>query len=287
MDKFYDGAKVMLGIAGVIIALLMGSILSLGGEGTVLLMILFYVMGLSIGPRIAFEFASPGLKIYLASGPLGLAFIKLTTKVFLADGEVSQNELKKLKKYLTREFGKEIGIAAEEYIISNPKLSESIFKICTPLAKLKSSQKATIMYQLFAMAASDKLYSKEEEEVLKKIGKYLKISKNRFFYIKSSVIKGGFKEEDGKSSQKKKSHSGKNSKFYQQFFAISSNPYFILGISNNSSNAEIKKAYRELVKKYHPDLSMNKSEQFRKEIMEKVQEINKAYESIKKIRGIK
>lgn len=287
MDKFYDGAKVMLGIVGVIIALLLGSIFSLGGEGTVLLMILFYIMGISIGPKIAFEFASPGLKIYLASGPLGLAFIKLTTLVFLADGEVSKNEIKKLKKYLSREFGKEISIAAEEYIISNPKLNESIFKICTPLAKLKSSQKATIMYQLFAMAASDKLYSKEEEEVLKKIGKYLKISQKRFFNIKSAVIKGGFKDENDKTYQKKKSYSGKNSKFYQQFFAVSSNPYFILGVSSNSSDTEIKRAYRELVKKYHPDLSMNKSEQYRKNNMEKVQEINKAYETIKKIRGIK
>ncbi|MEL9915112.1 MAG: J domain-containing protein [Thermoplasmatales archaeon] len=50
--------------------------------------------------------------------------------------------------------------------------------------------------------------------------------------------------------------------------------YAILGVSRNASKEEIKKAYRELAKKYHPDLNPDN----RKEAEEKFKEISEAYE---------
>ncbi len=56
---------------------------------------------------------------------------------------------------------------------------------------------------------------------------------------------------------------------------LNKNPYEVLGISENASEAEIKSAYRELVKKYHPDNYRNHPLADLAE--EKMQEINQAY----------
>lgn len=56
------------------------------------------------------------------------------------------------------------------------------------------------------------------------------------------------------------------------------NPYEVLGVSPNASEADIKKAYRELAKKYHPDNYANSP--LADLAVEKMQEINSAYDQI-------
>lgn len=58
------------------------------------------------------------------------------------------------------------------------------------------------------------------------------------------------------------------------------NPYEVLGVSENASDEEIKKAYKELVKKYHPDKYQDNPLANLAE--EKLQEINEAYDTIMK-----
>ena len=53
-------------------------------------------------------------------------------------------------------------------------------------------------------------------------------------------------------------------------------PYSVLGVSQNARDEEIKKAYRELAKKYHPDRNPGDEEAARK-----MNEINAAYDQIK------
>lgn len=56
------------------------------------------------------------------------------------------------------------------------------------------------------------------------------------------------------------------------------NPYDILGISSDASDEEVKKAYRKLSKKYHPDANIGSPHQA--EYTEKFKEVQNAYKTI-------
>ena len=60
-------------------------------------------------------------------------------------------------------------------------------------------------------------------------------------------------------------------------------PYEVLGVSRTASDSEIKAAYRELVKKYHPDNYVNNP--LADLASEKMKEINEAYDSVTKARA--
>lgn len=60
---------------------------------------------------------------------------------------------------------------------------------------------------------------------------------------------------------------------------MTSDPYKVLGVSPNASDDEIQKAYRRLVKKYHPDVNPGDEN-----AEKKMREINAAYDQIRNIR---
>ncbi|MDO5010603.1 MAG: DnaJ domain-containing protein, partial [Intestinibacter bartlettii] len=60
-------------------------------------------------------------------------------------------------------------------------------------------------------------------------------------------------------------------------------PYQVLGVSRDASKEEIKKAYRKLSKKYHPDANINNPNKDQYE--EKFKEIQQAYQSIMKMKN--
>ena len=62
--------------------------------------------------------------------------------------------------------------------------------------------------------------------------------------------------------------------------------YTILGIDSSATDDEVKKAYREMAKKNHPDKVSYLGEDVRKAAEQKFQEINNAYDKIKKQRGM-
>ena len=64
---------------------------------------------------------------------------------------------------------------------------------------------------------------------------------------------------------------------------MTKNPYDVLGVSPNASNDEIKRAYRDLTRKYHPDANVNNPLADLAE--EKFKEVQEAYDTIMKERS--
>jgi DnaJ like chaperone protein len=69
--------------------------------------------------------------------------------------------------------------------------------------------------------------------------------------------------------------------------ATDSSVYKILEITEKASNDEVKKAYRRMAVKYHPDKVSHLGPEHQNAAKEKFQSVSTAYESIKKQRGMK
>lgn len=63
-------------------------------------------------------------------------------------------------------------------------------------------------------------------------------------------------------------------------------PYEILGVPRSASDEEIRKAYRDLLGRYHPDRLQHLGGEFRELAVRKAAAINSAYDSVKRERGM-
>ena len=62
--------------------------------------------------------------------------------------------------------------------------------------------------------------------------------------------------------------------------------YEILGVQKGAASDEVKKAYRRMAMKYHPDKVSHLGEDFKKVAHEKFRKVQEAYDRIKKERGL-
>ena len=112
-----------------------------------------------------------------------------------------------------------------------------------------------LIHILFGLSLADGNIHANEEKLIHTISNYLNINQNDFSSIKAMFVK------DFESD------------------------YKILEISPNSSDEEVKKAYRKMAVKYHPDKVNHLGQEVKSLAEEKFKMVNEAYSNIKKNRN--
>ena len=63
------------------------------------------------------------------------------------------------------------------------------------------------------------------------------------------------------------------------------NPYRVLGLTEEATDAEVDLAYRRLIAQYHPDRMVGAADDLRRQAETKAREINGAYDRIRTLRS--
>jgi DnaJ like chaperone protein len=186
-----------------------------------------------------------------------VTLLVLSAAVMKADGNVKRSELDYVKRFFLQNVGQE---RAENYVKMLREILEkeyNLYEISQQVGRyMDYSSRLQLLHYLFGIADADGRVSPEELSVINTISDYMGIINGDFQSVKAMFIK----ETDS--------------------------AYKILGVDANATDEEVKKAYREMAKKNHPDLVSNLGEEVREAAEKKFQEINAAYETIKKQRGI-
>ena len=138
-------------------------------------------------------------------------------------------------------------------------------QICMQIQQhMDHSSRLQLLHYLFNIAAADGTISNDEIVELRKIAGYLYINPHDFNATKAFFL--GNKQYSKTST--------------------SLDAYAILGVKKTASIAEIKKAYRKMAKKYHPDKIQHLGPVHKKTAEEKFKQISVSYEQIKSERGL-
>lgn len=202
-----------------------------------------------------------------------ISLLILSAAVMKADNTMLRSELDYIKRFYVRNFGTQ---RAEEYIKMLREIltkDYNLDKVTAQIRYMDYASRLQLLYYLFGIAEADASINDEELAVLSKIAQGLNISATDFESTKAMF---------GNAYSYYGQQGGSESHDYNKL----SNAYKILELSPDASDDDVKKAYRNMAKKHHPDLVSHLGEDVRKSAEQKLQEINTAYDLIKEARGI-
>jgi DnaJ like chaperone protein len=190
-------------------------------------------------------------------GDFGVSLLMLSASVMKSDNQVLKSELDFVKGFFVKHFGQ---AKAGNYILMLRELLNQEYDLRQVCLQIKLymdyASRLQLMHYLFGLSLSDGQVHVNEIEKIRSIASWLGIPAVDFESIKAMFVK------DSKSA------------------------YKILEINPEATNEEVKKAYKKMAVKYHPDKVTHLGEDVQKAANDKFKEVNQAYEQIKKERGL-
>jgi DnaJ like chaperone protein len=192
------------------------------------------------------------------SGDFEISLLLLSAVVIKSDNKIDQRELSYVREHFKRMYGQERASHAFKLFkgfIRNNKISTR--QVCIQIRQnLTHAARLQLVHFLFGIAQADGIVTSNEVNAIRTIAGYLYINTPDFESIKA------------------------------MFYDSSDAAYRILEIDKGSSDMEVKKAYRKMVKKYHPDKLQHLGKEHIEGAEEKFRQVQKAYEQIQKERGM-
>ena len=187
-----------------------------------------------------------------------VSLLVLSSAVIKADGQVSQSELNCVREFIRRNFGDSVVDEAMRMLDGFNRQQVNIYSVGPQIAdNMNYSQRLQLFHYLVQIATADGNFSKSEKSVLEAIGAVIRLNNSDI----NSVIAMFYRENDESA-------------------------YAVLGISPNATDDEVKSAYRRMAMKNHPDKVSTLGPEVQKAAEEKFRQIQDAYETIKRQRGM-
>ena len=191
-------------------------------------------------------------------GDFANSLLMLLAAVMKAEQPVVKSELDCVKTFLRQNFGEKEAIKALNQLNKILKINIPLDNACERVRYyLDYTSRLHLSQFLYNLAKIDGKVSEAEQIILNRINYGLKVNVSEKRSVGSMLVQS-------------------DSILYA---------YATLGIHRSASVIDIKKAYRSMATKYHPDKVAFLSEDLKKAANEKFQNVSRAYETIKKERN--